>query len=167
MDSGNCDEAFARGYHQAGKDLDRAWRNAGLDPAVIEPVCRPLWLRPVRWHVWDATQSLWWPQGWHEESPPTEQDLTKYRRQETRQRLHYMWLDEVWRPWYQRYLSSELWRRRREFIMLRANHVCEMCHDRAATNVHHITYDHVGHEYPEHLLAVCDGCHAKAHGRDK
>lgn len=41
-------------------------------------------------------------------------------------------------------------------VMFRAGGVCERCHERAATQAHHVRpgYD------PEHGLALCDDCHA-------
>src|SRR6516225_4044889 len=41
---------------------------------------------------------------------------------------------------YHWYLGSAFWRERREFILGRANHICEKCEKRRATEVHHLTY---------------------------
>ena len=41
---------------------------------------------------------------------------------------------------YNWYLGSAFWRGRREHILKRANHTCEKCGKRPATEVHHLTY---------------------------
>jgi ribosomal protein S14 len=67
--------------------------------------------------------------------------------------------------WYYGYLESEMWRRKREFILKRSENKCERCGDNAK-HVHHKTYDRVGYEQPEDLMAVCLSCHGKEHSEN-
>lgn len=60
---------------------------------------------------------------------------------------------------YQRYLASREWRVRRNGVMERAKGICERCWGTKATQVHHVTYERVGNELPEDLLALCGPCH--------
>jgi hypothetical protein len=66
---------------------------------------------------------------------------------------------------YHWYLGSAFWRERREFILGRANHICEKCEKRRATEVHHLTYIRVFQELPSDLIALCKPCHSEIHWR--
>jgi len=66
---------------------------------------------------------------------------------------------------YHWYLGQAFWRERREHILRRANHTCEKCSKRPASEVHHLTYIRVFQELPSDLLAVCRQCHAEIHWR--
>ena len=69
-------------------------------------------------------------------------------------------------PAYRRYLNSQAWAARRAEILARADGECEEC---GATllpgeaEVHHLSYERVGRELPEDLVALCPGCHRRAH----
>jgi 5-methylcytosine-specific restriction endonuclease McrA len=67
--------------------------------------------------------------------------------------------------WYYGYLESGMWRRKREFIFKRSSGNCERC-GRQAFFVHHKTYERVGYELPEDLMAVCKSCHGKEHSEN-
>ena|SRR5688572_22423761 len=67
------------------------------------------------------------------------------------------------RRWYDQYLNSPRWRAIRRAVMERAQGLCEGCRRRPATEVHHLTYAHVGDEFLWELKAVCDHCHARCH----
>ncbi|MDO8980306.1 MAG: hypothetical protein Q7V17_13840 [Afipia sp.] len=67
---------------------------------------------------------------------------------------------------YEQYLRSPEWAKRREKVLERAKGICEGCRDRKATQVHHLTYDHIYEELLFELVAVCDDCHRRIH-RDK
>lgn len=56
-----------------------------------------------------------------------------------------------------------LWARKRSLVLERANHTCEGCGIRRATQVHHLTYKHVYDEFLWELVATCDECHDRAH----
>ena len=64
---------------------------------------------------------------------------------------------------YNSYLASPEWKQKRKTVLARANGICEACLQEKATQVHHLTYDHLFDELLWELVAVCDGCHRKAH----
>lgn len=66
---------------------------------------------------------------------------------------------KAWWDWYDCYLESPEWKRRRDLVMERAGGRCEGCRENSATQVHHLTYENVGHELLWELVAVCRGCH--------
>lgn len=62
------------------------------------------------------------------------------------------------------YLQSNEWRARCYRLYQKRGHVCEMCgrNDRPL-EVHHKTYDNLGHERDDELMIVCrDECHPRA-----
>jgi hypothetical protein len=63
---------------------------------------------------------------------------------------------------YQVYLASSEWRQRRHEAIQRARGKCELCSQRA-TEVHHRSYQRIGAELPQDLLAVCRACHDLIH----
>ena len=73
-----------------------------------------------------------------------------------------------WWSGYTEYLKSESWRIKRKLVMRRAGGFCEGCGINPADQVHHTSYDHVGHQDKEgeflfELLAVCTSCHSRIH----
>lgn len=69
-----------------------------------------------------------------------------------------------WQQWYNaEYLASEKWQDIRRRVLARAGHTCEGCGINSATQVHHLTYEHVGHEFLFELLALCRDCHKRIH----
>ena len=64
---------------------------------------------------------------------------------------------------YEQYLQSEHWLAKRLLVLRRAGKFCEGCLERAPTQVHHLTYQHVGEEFMWELVAVCDECHERIH----
>lgn len=71
-----------------------------------------------------------------------------------------------WWARYNAYLTTPAWRARRELVIARAEGMCEGCRKRRATQVHHLTYDHVGNEFLWELVAICDTCHTRYHDKD-
>lgn len=71
-----------------------------------------------------------------------------------------------WWDWYTEYLDSTEWREKRKQVLRRAQYLCEGCRSAEATQVHHLTYRHVGDELLFELVAVCEGCHERCH-RDR
>lgn len=67
---------------------------------------------------------------------------------------------------YQAYLASTRWAAKREAVMRRCGGVCEGCGEATATEVHHLSYDHVYDEFLWELVAVCAECHRRAHYQD-
>lgn len=64
---------------------------------------------------------------------------------------------------YDKYLQTTAWKLKRDNALISANWRCKECGDEA-TDVHHVTYDRLGHEEPDDLVALCIPCHMKAHG---
>jgi 5-methylcytosine-specific restriction endonuclease McrA len=82
----------------------------------------------------------------------------KYSRLQEAQR-------DQWWAWYNQYLKSPEWRQRRHLVMARAKGICEGCGIERAVHVHHLNYDRAGNEFLWDLVAVCNECHDRAHGR--
>jgi 5-methylcytosine-specific restriction endonuclease McrA len=68
---------------------------------------------------------------------------------------------------YNAYLKTKEWREKRERVLQRANGQCEGCGIRRATQVHHLTYDHLRKEFLFELVAICDDCHKRLHDRQQ
>jgi hypothetical protein len=69
-------------------------------------------------------------------------------------------------PEYVRYLNSAAWAAKRAEVLARAAGSCEGCGEAvegAETEVHHLTYERIGRELPEDLVALCPGCHRRKH----
>jgi hypothetical protein len=75
--------------------------------------------------------------------------------------------DREWWATYAGYLRTREWMERREKVLKRANYVCEGCLCRPATEVHHVTYDHVFHEPCFELRAMCHECHEALTAMDR
>lgn len=71
---------------------------------------------------------------------------------------------------YRRYLKTQHWQQIRTEVLQRANGRCERCGYEpwkpGALQVHHLSYDRVGRESLEDLVAICPRCHMKIHGVD-
>ena len=65
---------------------------------------------------------------------------------------------------YAEYLNSEEWKQKRSKVRRRARGWCERCKVGARADVHHLTYERVGHEELTDLVAVCRECHEFLHG---
>lgn len=64
-----------------------------------------------------------------------------------------------WWEWYNQYTQSPQWRKRRERVFERDGYRCQACLENDATEIHHLTYAHVGHEPLFDLISVCHACH--------
>jgi len=73
--------------------------------------------------------------------------------------------DTEWWEWYDGYLETPAWRRRREAVLKRADYRCEGCGINRATQAHHLTYKRAGEEMLFDLVAICDVCHERVHPR--
>lgn len=71
---------------------------------------------------------------------------------------------------YDEFLDSPYWIGLSEFLKNSAGWRCERCgrhHQESPLEVHHKTYVHRGHEFPDHLddlEVLCNHCHRKQHG---
>lgn len=70
---------------------------------------------------------------------------------------------ENWWERYQDYLDSDAWKTRRQHVLARSQNRCERC-GAAAEVVHHLSYEHMGHEPLTDLMALCYLCHHHEHG---
>jgi len=66
---------------------------------------------------------------------------------------------------YRVYMESAEWQAKRRRVLGRAHYLCEGCGTRKAEHVHHLTYVHFGNEFLWELVAVCEPCHERLHGR--
>lgn len=78
-----------------------------------------------------------------------------YKQLELDRRLR----NEAWWDKYTAYLASDEWARKRERVLARDSGLCQACRKRPATQVHHLTYDHVFSEPLFDLTSVCGICH--------
>lgn len=71
-----------------------------------------------------------------------------------------------WQAWYNEYLNSPAWAQRRIEVLRRDQRICQGCRKRKATEVHHLTYAHVGNEFLFELTSLCSVCHERIHADD-
>lgn len=64
---------------------------------------------------------------------------------------------------YADYLQSPAWQARREWAIALAGGHCALCPSSDRLEVHHSTYDRLGHELPSDLIALCSTCHERVH----
>ncbi len=64
---------------------------------------------------------------------------------------------------YAAHLQSEYWDGLRRDVVARANGTCELCQQKPLTQVHHLTYEHLGHETLNDVLGLCARCHRYLH----
>jgi len=68
---------------------------------------------------------------------------------------------------YLAHLQSPRWSGLRRQVFLRAGGICEGCGTRPITEVHHLSYAHVGEEFLFELVGLCATCHQRLHGITK
>ena len=66
---------------------------------------------------------------------------------------------------YHAYLASREWSLLREEVRKRSGDKCEHCFVAPQQAVHHLTYERIGHEELEDLMAVCNPCHEYFSGK--
>lgn len=64
-----------------------------------------------------------------------------------------------WWNEYTKYLTTDKWFQKRKAVLKRDKFLCQSCLLRTATQVHHLTYDHVFNEPLFDLVSVCEECH--------
>src|SRR5215203_4685195 len=64
---------------------------------------------------------------------------------------------------YRLYIHSQSWRSTRNRARQRANYQCQRCGRKRDLEVHHLTYDRLGHEWDEDLTVLCTLCHRLHH----
>jgi len=68
---------------------------------------------------------------------------------------------EIHKEKYYEYLRSPEWRAKREKVLQRDKFICQGCLNAEATEVHHLTYDHVFNEFLFELTSLCRECHER------
>ena len=66
---------------------------------------------------------------------------------------------------YRDYLHSAAWAKKRSRVHMRSGYRCEWCGGRGRLQVHHLTYERLGHERLSDLVDLCPRCHRGAHNR--
>jgi predicted Ser/Thr protein kinase len=56
-------------------------------------------------------------------------------------------------------MASREWGLKKRAVKERSSGMCERCGDNASSAIHHLSYEHLGHEPLEELLDVCKPCH--------
>lgn len=64
---------------------------------------------------------------------------------------------------YSEYLKTEWWRQRRLKALTWAEHRCQVCNADNRLEVHHRTYERLGHERDADLVVLCRDCHGLFH----
>lgn len=64
---------------------------------------------------------------------------------------------------YQEYLKSEKWQFTRQIILNFWGQRCALCNSQKNIEVHHRTYERLGHELTTDLLPLCQHCHTHHH----
>ena len=57
------------------------------------------------------------------------------------------------------YMRSSAWRERRQRALKQACYRCQICGEGGKLEVHHSTYENLGHERDEDLIVLCWLCH--------
>lgn len=71
---------------------------------------------------------------------------------------------DEWFAHYNEYLKSPAWAQKRTEVLRRDQHICQGCRKRKATQVHHLSYAHVGDdEFLFELTSLCPTCHKRIH----
>jgi hypothetical protein len=65
---------------------------------------------------------------------------------------------------YENYLASDRWQIIATKAKERAHHQCALCWRRRRLEVHHRTYERLGHEWVTDLVVLCWWCHRLHHG---
>lgn len=70
-------------------------------------------------------------------------------------------------PYNPDYLSTYHWKTVRARAVERAQRRCMLCDGGGLLNVHHRTYARLGAELDTDVIALCEPCHRKFHGKEK
>ena len=59
------------------------------------------------------------------------------------------------------YLKSQEWKLKRDEVLVFWKGLCALCYSDKDVQVHHRTYERLGHELLTDLLPLCDPCHER------
>lgn len=71
------------------------------------------------------------------------------------------------KEFYDEYMLSEEWAKVSEEAKERAGYCCQLCNSSYYLQVHHRTYENIGHELPGDLTVLCRTCHQEYHARER
>lgn len=72
--------------------------------------------------------------------------------------------NEDWHTWYYNtYLKSKHWKRKRKRALCNAGFSCQECGNRGSLQVHHLSYKNLGNEQDYDLKVLCRSCHREVH----
>jgi hypothetical protein len=109
-------------------------------------------LLPAGASEWDASWDTRRTEAFEAERMSREIDFSKAREEHAER--------------YREYLKTDGWRRKRDHILRRDEYLCQGCLSRPATQVHHLTYEHIFEEFALELVSLCGHCHARIHGKE-
>lgn len=72
-------------------------------------------------------------------------------------------ITEIRREYHDVYLHSDHWKKVREAALGRAGYRCQVCNGARKLDVHHRTYERLGHERNADLTVLCRKCHDLFH----
>lgn len=75
--------------------------------------------------------------------------------------------DKAAREIYETYLQSPSWRITRNRALRLSDWHCSKCDSRRNLQVHHKTYERLGHEWDQDLIVLCRSCHEDHHDLDR
>ena len=64
---------------------------------------------------------------------------------------------------YAQYLQTAHWKQVRQRALQRADGACQLCNSTIRLDVHHRTYENLGHEYDWDVTVLCRECHGLFH----
>jgi 5-methylcytosine-specific restriction endonuclease McrA len=60
---------------------------------------------------------------------------------------------------YINYINSDVWREKKKIFIKKFGNVCQLCKSKGYVELHHKTYDRLGHELDSDLILLCKSCH--------
>jgi hypothetical protein len=66
---------------------------------------------------------------------------------------------------YHKYLASREWALKKNAVRRRSGGICERCKTSPHHATHHLTYERIGNEDLDDLIAVCNRCHQYLSGK--
>ena len=66
---------------------------------------------------------------------------------------------------YKEYLKSSAWGYLKNLVLKAAEHRCRLCNSDKRLQVHHRTYERIGHERIADLFVLCENCHGRFHDK--
>lgn len=89
----------------------------------------------------------------------------KYRLQEFFTFMGELFVDDDYykKMPYRKYLNTYHWKQLRDLKLSEVDNRCQICYNSIQLNVHHRTYERLGHEKLSDLTVLCKECHEIFH----